>query len=70
MKTKKYRVTIPVSGYSRGGVVYEVEAKNKKEAIEEAKHSGCGEYAICRDDLEKNWDDAEAEKMWVDTNEN
>lgn len=56
----KYLVKVPYQGYSRGDDIYEVEAKSEAHAEELVKNYG-GEFIerdICRDDTEKDMDNA------------
>ena len=56
-----YKITVPYSGYSRGYVIYLVEAESEAEAVENVMYSGQELYdSVTRDDRDFEYDDAEA----------
>lgn len=56
-----YKIAVPYSGYSRGYVIYLVEAESEAEAVENVMYSGQELYdSVTRDDRDFEYDDAEA----------
>lgn len=55
-----YVVKVPYSGYSRGELIYEVEAESEEEAIYNTSHSDLVSDKVCRDILDIDHDNASA----------
>lgn len=61
MSNKTFQVNVPYSGYSRGYIIYEVDAASAEEALEAVKDGAGAEVdmVVIRDDTDKDWCDAE-----------
>ena len=65
---KKYKVTIPWGGYSRGFSTYLIEVPdaclpNDLAFFDDVGDHNLIEREIVRDDTERDWEDAEVEEM-------